>query len=592
MEYKRDKLRNLFIVNPAILKKKKIYLWISKKKEDIDCMAQSLHLCIIHNIYFSGFVTDCASIVGITVLNKQVYDVHTVIDEDAIILTGNENSHFYCSVEVLNPEINLSDIVIWGAGKNGKILADYFRKRNINIKFFIDSDCRKAGHEINGVKVYGKDKLGELHIGTSLIEALSDYTAIDKMIREQAPEMDCYLFHDYETDSYFAPCWLMYLREVLHDKNVYIYGYTYFAKLYSYCLTILDFCFAGFLADDWQYEDVYKQDHRVLRTEEVLYCENYFVIVASDRKEASIKRLQELGLRYAIDFTPADFISYNLLYARKNVIDTNLGHTYRQSNGMNGIEIYGNANKGNYKIAVLGGSTSDGKLFPFKSWPRIMFEKINSEKVIVYNGGVSGYTSAQELIKLIRDIILLEPDMVLVYDGYNDTNERNACPGKYFDFTYLKKALDFAQDHMERGWDFLSQEDYAEGESPVPILGNFENWLLNIELMHAITADRGIRFYSFLQPMLSGKEHRSETEAGILFEAEYFAGLQQTSSMGKEFRKQIRNVLKSHDYIYDLSHIFDNIQNVYMDICHVRENANEVIADEILKRIRLGKYQN
>lgn len=587
MVYKRDKLRNLFIINPMILNKKKRYIWISEDKEDIESMACSLNYCIFHNIYFNGFVTNCLSIVGITMLNKRVYDVKTIIDGDSLILTENECNQYFCPVEILNPALNLSHIVVWGAGYNGKSLVKYLEKRNISIDYFIDSNKDKVGDTINGIKVYGAEHIRELTSEISLIEASDKYAEIDKIVTENVANIDCYVYDHADRDKCFTPHWIMYLREVLQNKNVYIYGYNHAAIQCSHCLHIFDYHFAGFLVEETQYDEICGYEDRISLPEEILYCQNYFIIVMSDNKEMSVKRLQALGLQYSVDFSPIGTMSYNLLYARKNIIDPNLGHTYKQKTGMNGMEIYGKETSNNYKIVILGGSTSDGKLFPFKCWPQIMYEKINNEKVVVYNGGVSGYTSAQELIKLIRDIVLLNPDVIIVYDGYNDTNETNACPGKYYEFIYLMKALDFAMNHMNHDWDFISQEDDEESGSSFPVLGNFENWLLNIELMHAIAIDRGIKFYSFLQPMLSSKKNLSKEEAGILFVVENFMGLQQTSEVGKEFREKIENVLYTHDYIHDLSHIFDDVPNVYMDICHVRESANRIIAAEILKRIEI-----
>lgn len=52
----------------------------------------------------------------------------------------------------------------------------------------------------------------------------------------------------------------------------------------------------------------------------------------------------------------------------------------------------------------------------------------------------------------------------------------------------------------------------------------------------------------------------------------------------QSFRKQGKEIVKSHPYIYDLSHIFDE-KDVYMDYCHVWENGNEIVADSIWKVI-------
>ena len=38
-------------------------------------------------------------------------------------------------------------------------------------------------------------------------------------------------------------------------------------------------------------------------------------------------------------------------------------------------------------------------------------------------------------------------------------------------------------------------------------------------------------------------------------------------------------------YMHDLSYIFDNEKDIYMDHCHVLEKGNQIIAREIIKII-------
>mgnify|MGYP001030517990 CR=1 FL=1 len=586
MEYMRNKLDNLFIANPMIINKKRKYIWISKDKNDIEGMVYSLNYCIAHDIYINGFAAECTSIIGITILNKEVYDVHQVTAEDSLILTENENSKYYCPIEILNPKIIGSDIVVWGAGNNGEFIADYFNKKNIRISFFVDSDQNKIGKKIRGNMVYGIEKVESLSVETSLIEASDQYAEIDKIVRDLAPHIDCYVCHHVNSGKYFDPANLMYLREVIKDRDVYIYGYGYRAQRVRKCIELLDFRFAGFLIGEDQCDKAYKEHEKWMFPEEILYYSNRFIIIVSDEKELAVNTLLSLGLQYSVDFSPIEIISYNLLYARKNIIDTNLGHTYQRTAGMNGMDIYGMDQPNSYKIVVLGGSTTDGTLFPFRSWPEILYEQIHNDKIVIYNAGVSGYTSAQELIKLIRDIVPMKPNVVIVYDGYNDTSEINARPGQYFEFIYLKRALDFAKKHMNHNWDFIAQNE-EQNKGMFSIMDNFENWLLNIEMMHAIAEDRGIKFYSFFQPMLSSKKTLTSNEKGILFEAENFQGLRETVLRGRNFRHKIQDAVKAHTYIYDLSDLFDLNDDVYMDICHVREDANRVIAEEVLTRIEL-----
>lgn len=585
MEKKRNKLNDLFIVNPKIYQKRDKYIWIDNEEETIQKMTHMLNQCIVDNIYFRGFVTDCNALVGLSVLNKKVYDINEIVNDDSLVLSDDVNNPLYCPVKLLNPKLNLSRIVIWGAGYNGKALASYFSDRNIPICCFIDSDKRKIGSNINGAIIYDIERVETLSDETSVIEASKGYLEIDKIMAKKAPGINCFIGDYLEEHKGFAPGKLMYWKEIIKNRRIYIYGNNQYAKQLGRCLTILDYQFSGFLVNEDQFSKSHRNDEAWMLLEELLYYDNYFVIVVSDEEQAAVNRLKSMGLRYSVDFSLIETLSYNLLYARKNIIDTNLGHTYEQEGGMHGVMLYGKTAISTYKIVVLGGSTTDGKLFPFKSWPEIMFDQINNDSVQVYNAGVSGYTSAQELIKLIRDIILLKPDVVIVYDGYNDTSEINARPGKYFEFIYLKEALDFARNHMSHKWDFISQGEEIDRTAAYPVLGNFENWLMNIEMMHAITVDRGIKFYAFLQPMLSSKMNLTKEEKGILFEAENFCGLKKTSLMGRKFRSKIADVVNSHDYIHDLSDIFDDQEDIYMDICHVREGANEIIAAAILRKI-------
>ena len=60
-------------------------------------------------------------------------------------------------------------------------------------------------------------------------------------------------------------------------------------------------------------------------------------------------------------------------------------------------------------IVILGGSTSDPVLYASKAdaWPQILSQKMReaNQPGTVVNGGVGGYSSSQELLKLVRDVI-------------------------------------------------------------------------------------------------------------------------------------------------------------------------------------------
>lgn len=55
--------------------------------------------------------------------------------------------------------------------------------------------------------------------------------------------------------------------------------------------------------------------------------------------------------------------------------------------------------------------------------------------------------------------------------------------------------------------------------------------------------------------------------------------------VNKSFRKYIEKMSQLPSYIHDLSDIFDDIPDIYLDICHVCEEGNRIIAQEIGKVI-------
>ena len=55
---------------------------------------------------------------------------------------------------------------------------------------------------------------------------------------------------------------------------------------------------------------------------------------------------------------------------------------------------------------------------------------------------------------------------------------------------------------------------------------------------------------------------------------------------GRKYRKLMkeRNIIDTHSYIFDLSDIFDE-HDVYLDVCHVNEEGNKIIADKVWEKV-------
>src|SRR5437899_12585594 len=97
--------------------------------------------------------------------------------------------------------------------------------------------------------------------------------------------------------------------------------------------------------------------------------------------------------------------------------------------------------KGNeYRIIVLGGSTAFAG-FPLSNsiagQLESLFHQDGIETVRVYNWGVPGYISGQELSLLAHKV--LDPDLVIAYDGANDAFlPYFADPRPYYPFVFIE----------------------------------------------------------------------------------------------------------------------------------------------------------
>jgi len=84
-----------------------------------------------------------------------------------------------------------------------------------------------------------------------------------------------------------------------------------------------------------------------------------------------------------------------------------------------------------YRVIVLGGSTvmGDGSPRPSQNIVGMLRTVVRDQQITaadgrqveLINAGVDGYNSAQEYLYFVSRLIRLEPDLVVVYDGWNDS---------------------------------------------------------------------------------------------------------------------------------------------------------------------------
>lgn len=580
---------DFLILNPLLYSDLDKYIWISDSYEEHRSAQQMFDYLMKRNIYVKGFATNVQSIFHLKMYNKTILDVDTLDRKKNIVFfdtcLGKSDNYVTYNGEwdrIINPNIDKKDVVIWGAGVTGKYACKILVENGIRVKCFVDSNKKAEDTEKCGLQICSPEQLDEFGKDVTVIEALEKWQQLDACIQKKYERRFHFSLRNNIWDKItcnvegveknifcLADFW-MFSRFI--DKKIYIYGNGVIEKEFAKYLRLMDYDFGGFLVDEIEQGDN-ENKYPIQYVEEILYEKDYYIWVYENKR---VQKLRALGLQYFKEYE-CNLWNWDITNGRKNVLDVNLGYNYTFNGKYPGIMVYGKENENDYRIAVLGGSTTDGAMYPFRSWPSLLYDALAEYGVTIYNGGVCGYTSCQELLKLLRDMLALEPDMIIVYDGFNDYYANAQYP---FAINYARQVYDYANGNVEDELVAINTNQVCLGIESYK--NQFDNWLSNIRSMYAIASERNISFFSFCQPWFISKKINTVRERSLLLSMQ--RGIAHNFAEGA-FRNYMSQMTELPAYIYDLSHIFDHESDVYMDICHVWEKGNEIIAKEIEKVI-------
>jgi hypothetical protein len=287
-----------------------------------------------------------------------------------------------------------------------------------------------------------------------------------------------------------------------------------------------------------------------------------------------------------------------------------------------------------YRVIVLGGSTVMGTGAPRPSQNIVgMLRKAvrergltgpNGKRVEFINAGVHAYTSAQEYLYFVADLLRFKPDLAVVYDGWNDS---------VFDYAFRdiadRNAERLAQSYSIAGSArllaenlryFLTQSDFrlAMAESlsraflglsnhvssylsykPDAIQTQFvskpfdprvmENYRRNHRAFLAL-ADDQLSVALFLQPLVGTDDRALSAEEKASWRySQFWLGdripfYEHARQILEDLKE--RNLDNGHYCIADLSHSLKDVsETVYADSGHLLPNGNEVVAAHILDEL-------
>ena len=273
-------------------------------------------------------------------------------------------------------------------------------------------------------------------------------------------------------------------------------------------------------------------------------------------------------------------------------IDINLGVLWSQDR--DGFTVFGSDREDAYTIVSLGGSTTYADWLVYaKCWSELLYEKFcNSgrKNIRILCGGAPAFDSTQELIKFLRDVVPMKPNMVLSYSGVNDVVDshgdiNNTGPGYPFAFPKLtEKMKQLVKDTQESKELYLGRKNE---QSTADI------WMMNKKIMNFVSEEMGIVFYTFLQPMLFYGNYLIDRELNVkIVEYRKKERFRLMFDHAAKFCEKIKFEMRNMDFMVDFTDIFDGCSKLFVDFVHVNEWGNEIIAEKIYQYIEKNVMLN
>lgn len=322
--------------------------------------------------------------------------------------------------------------ILWGAGREGKRTLINCISQGIYVDFIVDSDPDKQGLRLLNKKILSPDQFYALDgdcnivITTNIKENISQ---IQKNLYENGFEGEIVMGRDGIQDFFtydINPSSLYMILALSNQsgkpKRIIIYGADMDAARVGYILDQVDVDIAYFVDEEKIGETLC---HRPVRSiyDILEETEDGYLVIIPTQNDKSARQMETMGLSYGIEYIYWTNNGYNFDVRKRYILDIHFGHNFiAEDEQLPGFRVFGNKDA-KLKIVTMGGSTTDPYVYNFPCWSELLYEKFieRGMDVCVICGGCAAYKSAQELIKLIRDVIPLRPDIVLDYTGFNDS---------------------------------------------------------------------------------------------------------------------------------------------------------------------------
>lgn len=256
------------------------------------------------------------------------------------------------------------------------------------------------------------------------------------------------------------------------------------------------------------------------------------------------------------------------------------------------------------RIVALGGSTTDPSFG--KAWPYFLQQKLNAAGLhaVVFNGGVGGYSSNQEFFKLVRDVLPLEPDLVISLSGINDVGFLTSADHHPMVHRYQQQVFETITGDPQPLRIFPNTSALAQvlmrpqhegvlGVSFGPDVDTTpgRQWERNVRLMHAVCEASGVEYICFRQPVLGIGAYSPTPEEKAMLENYNYTVIRDGRALTyydllRAFYDETAGAPRRLPYCIDFVDVFKNKPEVYRDARHQNAAGCQTLANAIFTELQ------
>lgn len=250
------------------------------------------------------------------------------------------------------------------------------------------------------------------------------------------------------------------------------------------------------------------------------------------------------------------------------------------------VDFFKNAGKDDVKVALFGGST--GQPLSEQYFSDKLSEKLH-KKVTVKNFSAAAQIHRQHLHALLELLPKYNPDIVIFYGGFNDLwigTWGDPRPGYPYNFYYIGEIPTATRFFVENSaFCILLQEKFNL------FFSKYDFWR-NVGVCSDHWQEKDA--YKYLETIDLSKKVAETFSSRYYGKTRFIAFYQPFQDIDPNFEKahkEVREKIKGLDYVYDIHNAYDGMKDIYVDICHVKDDsgANEHIID-VMSDITAKKF--